>query len=180
MWEQEEAFLSLNLRRKWQRTLSLLFRTVPQQMYWEMYWLLTVHRFLRESPLEKVLLRYNKTAFTTFSFAASENGSYMLHFASVGSTNNVTATLIYWVNFQIGLQLQVSMSMSVGVGHVVSLTPPFDWLAVIWSREFFRYLAHVAYREVSETSTVAALEENAQKIKDASSDFWQKNSWAIT
>jgi hypothetical protein len=71
--------------------------------------------FYVTSPSGIVLLCYNKTAFDTFKFAAKENGTYVMHLANTWSTNNVTATLNYGVNWKIVCQVAITF-------HATSLT----------------------------------------------------------
>jgi len=64
--------------------------------------------FYVTSPSGIVILCYNKTASNRFDFAAKENGTYVMHLANTWSTNNVTATLDYGVNWKITLQVAMT------------------------------------------------------------------------
>lgn len=80
--------------------------------------------FYVTSPSRIVLLCYNKTAFNRFNFAAEENGTYVMHLVNTWSTNNVTATLNYGVNWEITLQAKINVKFSTDVTTKTVLVTP--------------------------------------------------------
>lgn len=87
--------------------------------------------FYVTSPSGIVLLYYNKTAFSRFNFAVKENGTYVMHLVNTWSTNNVTTTLYYGVNWKITLQESVDVDSSMHTQTqwlTIPAPQPFNWI----------------------------------------------------
>ncbi|MDH5266326.1 MAG: emp24/gp25L/p24 family protein [Candidatus Bathyarchaeota archaeon] len=112
--------------------------------------------FYVTSPSGIVLLCYNKTAFDKFSFTAVENGTYVIHLANRFSTNNITATLNYGVNFEITLHVKIPLTWHTISVWQVTLTssPPVDFLEIL----------RILVIAISTIYSLATLGEKASKL----------------
>jgi len=81
--------------------------------------------FYVTNPSEGIVFYYDKTTYANFTFNASEDGNYTFHFINLNSSEGVTVTMIYSVNFSVFASVGLNVGTSVGTA-VVSSPPPFD------------------------------------------------------